>query len=470
MPEQVSNVTEIFYSYDDEDQNLQERLVKHLSILEKKKVITSWNKRNIGAGKDWEQETKTHLDTAHIILLLISSSFISSENCYDIEMKRAMQRHERKEARVIPIILRPTDWQQSPFGSLTPLPKDGKPVTNWENIDDAFVEIAIEIGNTVRELRSDRSTEFTKSEDFATYKKVYYEEALATLEQDENLDALKYYEKGNILRDLMCYEEVIRLDPTFADAYRGIGNVHYILKQYDKAEAAFERAINFNRKDTYAVYSSSITSYKLEKYKESYTKYQQAVELDSTITQSYPDKELALEETESYKETIKVSKAIESTSRKNIGIIGISIPIVLLFGGILSGSHGISDSISSYFYNVTGYVLVGSLCAIAVLLVSHRGYAPLDDIISTLAGVCAIGVVLFPTPPDVGATQGQTTIGLAHASFASSFFLILALMSIVLFRRTDQESPTRRKQQRNTIYLICGIVILACLVQIGRAH
>ncbi len=149
--------------------------------------------------------------------------------------------------------------------------------------------------------------------------------------------------------------------------------------------------------------------------------------------------------------------------RKGVGIIGVALPFVLIIGKIILESPGISGSISSYYYSVMRDVFVGSLWAIAVFLICYR-YEIWDDIASTIAGICAIGVALFPTTPDVGATQRQSAIGLAHTSFATCFFLILALMVIFLFRRTDQENPTRRKQQRNTVYLFCGIAILACVV------
>lgn len=149
--------------------------------------------------------------------------------------------------------------------------------------------------------------------------------------------------------------------------------------------------------------------------------------------------------------------------RKGVGIIGVALPFVLIIGKIILESPGISGSLSSYYYSVMRDVFVGSLWVIAVFLICYR-YDTLDDIASTIAGICAIGVSLLPTTPDLGATQRQTAIGLAHTSFATCFFLLLALMAIFLFRRTDQENPKRRKQQRNTVYLICGIAILACIV------
>ena len=149
--------------------------------------------------------------------------------------------------------------------------------------------------------------------------------------------------------------------------------------------------------------------------------------------------------------------------RKGIGIIGVALPFVLILGKIILESPGSSGSLSSYYYSVMRDVFVGSLWVVGVFLICYRYDTP-DDIASTLAGICAIGVSLLPTTPDVGATQRDTAIGLAHTSFATCFLLILALMAIFLFRRTDQENPTQRKQQRNTVYLICGIAILACIV------
>jgi len=145
-------------------------------------------------------------------------------------------------------------------------------------------------------------------------------------------------------------------------------------------------------------------------------------------------------------------------------MIGTALPIVLICGTmILELRLGILDSISAYYYSVMRNVFVGSLWALGIFLICYR-YDLLDDIVSTVAGVCAIGVAMFPTTPDGGATGQQVTIGWTHFAFATCFLLLLALMAIFLFRRTDQVNPTQRKQQRNTLYLICGIAIVACLV------
>lgn len=150
---------EVFYSYSHRDEELREELERHLSILKHQGVITAWHDRKIGAGTEWAGQIDTHLNTAHVILLLISSDFLASKYCYDVEMRRAMERHEAGEARVIPIILRPVSWKGAPFAKLQALPKDAQPVTSWSNRDEAFVSVAEGIRGAVEELLKNLSCE-----------------------------------------------------------------------------------------------------------------------------------------------------------------------------------------------------------------------------------------------------------------------------------------------------------------------
>ena len=113
---------EIFCCYAREDQSLLLKLRAHLAFLERAGSLNVWYDQDISPGADWEKEINKHLNTAHIILLLISTDFITSEYCYSKEMMRAMERHESGEAHVIPILLRPSIWQESPFAKLQVLP------------------------------------------------------------------------------------------------------------------------------------------------------------------------------------------------------------------------------------------------------------------------------------------------------------------------------------------------------------
>ncbi|MBZ5528191.1 MAG: DUF998 domain-containing protein [Acidobacteriia bacterium] len=150
--------------------------------------------------------------------------------------------------------------------------------------------------------------------------------------------------------------------------------------------------------------------------------------------------------------------------RKAVGIVGFTLPFALAFGKILLQGPGMQDSISAYYYTDMRNVLVGSLCAIGVFLMSCRGYDCKDRIAGYLACVCAIGAALFPTTPSGDATLQAKCIGTLHLSFAALLFLTLAYFSLALFTKTAVGgTPTRRKLQRNTVYRVCGCTILACI-------
>jgi AAA-like domain/TIR domain len=133
---------EVFFSYSHRDEKLRDKLALHLSMLQRQGVIKSWHDRKISAGMEWAQAIDEKLNSAGIILLLISDHFLASDYCYDIEMQQAIARHEAGAARVIPIILKPVDWSGAPFSKFQAFPKDARPVTKWSNRDEAFVNIA----------------------------------------------------------------------------------------------------------------------------------------------------------------------------------------------------------------------------------------------------------------------------------------------------------------------------------------
>src|SRR5512135_3071715 len=137
------NKVEVFYSYAHEDEPLLDELLKHLGILKRLGVIRGWHDRKITAGTEWKGQIDERLDAAGVILLLVSPDFIASDYCYDQEMTRALERHDKGEARVIPVIPRPVDnWQAAPFAKLVAAPTDRRPVTSWPNRDEAFSDVA----------------------------------------------------------------------------------------------------------------------------------------------------------------------------------------------------------------------------------------------------------------------------------------------------------------------------------------
>ena len=132
----------LFYSYSHEDENLQLELRKHLRILDRQGVLKGWSDRDISAGSEWRGQIDQHLESADIILLLISPDFIASDYCYDVELALALRRHNNHECVVVPVFLREVDVSGAPFAELQGLPRDARPIASWSDHDAAFAEVA----------------------------------------------------------------------------------------------------------------------------------------------------------------------------------------------------------------------------------------------------------------------------------------------------------------------------------------
>jgi DNA-binding MarR family transcriptional regulator len=142
----------VFFSYSPDDKPLRDKMAEHLSLLKRQGVISTWYDRMIVAGDERKVEIDKRLEEARVILLLISSSFMSSDYCYDIEMKRSIERHDQGEARVIPVLIRACDWESAPFARLTVLPTNRKAVTSWPNQEEAWTDIALGIRRAVEAM------------------------------------------------------------------------------------------------------------------------------------------------------------------------------------------------------------------------------------------------------------------------------------------------------------------------------
>jgi tetratricopeptide (TPR) repeat protein len=266
----------VFYSYAHEDEDLRQRLQTHLGVLKYQHLITDWHDREIHAGEEWAKKIQVHLDTADIILLLISPDFLNSEYINSVEMKRALDRHNAGEAQVIPIILVLVYWKDTPFSKLLVLPKDGKPVMSryWHNSDEAFLNIAEGISNVVKKSPAKTKEQWWK--DGSTYNNAgLYEEALSACEEAIRLDfkyAQPYKRKGDVLYKLRSYEETlqlyeqaIQLNPNYASPHEGKGKVLYHFGYYEDALASYQQALKIDPKYTEALHGRDKVLQKLSR-------------------------------------------------------------------------------------------------------------------------------------------------------------------------------------------------------------
>lgn len=182
----------LFFSYSRKDEELRDELANHLSTLKREGVISSWHDRMILAGEDWDRQINDNLNTADIILLLVSSYFLASDYCWDVEVNKAIERHYAGEACVIPVILRSVDWSGALFAKLQALPKNAEPVVSrhWHNQDEAFTDIARGIRAAAEKLKKETDERRQKEE----------ADKLRLREQQEQADRLQRQEAERLQR------------------------------------------------------------------------------------------------------------------------------------------------------------------------------------------------------------------------------------------------------------------------------
>jgi succinate dehydrogenase/fumarate reductase cytochrome b subunit len=168
--------------------------------------------------------------------------------------------------------------------------------------------------------------------------------------------------------------------------------------------------------------------------------------------------------------------------RQVIGYVGLALPVLLLVITWLRRddpdqpwrSH---DSISAYYYTGAVAAFVGLLVALALFLLTYRGYRNKyqlsDRLAAIVAGVAALGVAMFPTRAPDGFTAAAwwtETTGVIHYGSAVVLFAMFAVFSLWLFRLTGSGGqPAADKQRRNLVYLVCGIAIVASIAWAGVA-
>ena len=150
----------LFISYSHRDEKLREELQTHLKLLHRQGVIDAWDDRRIDPGDEWKKRIDDNLERADIILLLVSADFMASDYCFEKEMERAVERHAKGEARVIPVIARDVSWRTAPFSDLQALPKDGLAVELWANRDSAWRNVSEGIEAVAEELRKQSGRPF----------------------------------------------------------------------------------------------------------------------------------------------------------------------------------------------------------------------------------------------------------------------------------------------------------------------
>jgi len=130
----------LFIAYVPGDEVLREVLDRHLSMVQRCRLITSWQTHKNLPGQQWEQETTRSTYEARMILLLVCPDFLAADSLSPGVYTRTTERYRRGEAIVVPIMLiRPVDWKDEPLSTLRAFPSGGKPVVCCSNQDEGFL-------------------------------------------------------------------------------------------------------------------------------------------------------------------------------------------------------------------------------------------------------------------------------------------------------------------------------------------
>ncbi len=155
----------IFFSYatsSSTDKRWFNRLMTHLSMLRREHLIDRWYDSAISAGSSVVQTLQAYLQAADVIVLLLSAEFLASERCYELEMRLALERGRAGNARLIPVILSPTEWETLPLDGCQPLPANGATLSSSRNKEEALLEVALGIRRAVEELAGRASRLLTR--------------------------------------------------------------------------------------------------------------------------------------------------------------------------------------------------------------------------------------------------------------------------------------------------------------------
>lgn len=197
----------VFMSYSHKDEGLRDQLEVQLAMLRRQGLVDVWHDRRLLPGDQLDWTISEELDRADIILLLVSPDFIASDYCYKIEKGRALERHREGTARLISVILRPCDWTHTDLARYLVTPRDGRPITQWPDRDEAFLDVARAIRRAIEEIG--QAGEPRQVHDFIERPDV--KEAAAALPRSSNLRLRKEFTKADEDRFLLdAFEYVDR--------------------------------------------------------------------------------------------------------------------------------------------------------------------------------------------------------------------------------------------------------------------
>lgn len=161
----MAEIKKIFISYAHEDESFKDALVKHLSGISRNGLVQIWTDTTIQPGQEWDQEIRSALHAADIILFLVSADFMASNYIHNIEIAQAIERHNSGRVVIVPVIIRPCDFRSLPLKKFQALPKNSIAVTKWSDQDEAYLNIVQGIKMLITAEQSQQSNTVLTSQE-----------------------------------------------------------------------------------------------------------------------------------------------------------------------------------------------------------------------------------------------------------------------------------------------------------------
>ncbi len=207
----MNRPVKIFISYTQADESYKNELATQLKLLKMQGLVEAWSDQEILPGQEWDAEIKEHLNEAEVILFLVSTEFLVSDYVNDVEIKKALERYDKGEVIIIPIIIRPIDISSFEIGKFQGLPSKAKPVSQWDDKDNAWLDVSNGIKKVIQsaQKKNDRKekklfagddvTHSTSGEELSVFEKV--EKAIAKRKTQKAIDLLLDYTRENNIND-----------------------------------------------------------------------------------------------------------------------------------------------------------------------------------------------------------------------------------------------------------------------------
>lgn len=280
-----TQVLHAFYCSASEDEQFQDALDNHLSSFKRQGLLKTWSEREIRAGELYEAAIDMHLKEAHIVFCLVSPDFVASDSCYKRVMPQALERHKHGDTQVIPILIRPTYWENTPLSDLQMLPSNTRAVTSWSNHDDAWQEVVKGIVPIIKKMSLSLKT---------------YEELLK--------EGITYLKSKHFAEALAVYERAIQLDRGNSGIFQAKSVALLGLKQYQEALEAAEQAIRLDTGNSFAFLRKSMALSRLKRYQEALEAVEQIIPHHPTNGGAFQAKGVALRGLKRYQEALEMAE------------------------------------------------------------------------------------------------------------------------------------------------------------------